>query len=134
MTEINISVKDDKTVSVSNVNLGDKYDNQITKLIFFFNSCSFSQRLQYKYFAIKNENKDSFQLIDITNKKEIILDYEFTKVYGRYNCLIILSEKELTQMTNDKDNFVSNTFSLSINDNFLTGIKNLTIIEEQEAL
>jgi len=135
MREINIEIYDDKTIKVNNKNLGDKLENQVSQINFIFDSCNFHEDLIYTYFAIKNESKEDFTLIDISNNKTIVIDEEFTKEYINNNyCLIILSDKEILEyFANDRVNFVSNQFTLYITDNFLSE-NNFTILENKEAL
>lgn len=136
MREINIEIFNDKIVKVSNKgNLGDKYDNNISQINFIFDACDFHKDLIYNYFAIKNESKEDFTLIDISNNKTIVINEEFTKEYvNKNNCLVILSDKEILEyFANDRSNFVSNQFSLSITDNFINKNK-FTILETKEAL
>lgn len=136
MREINIELYNDKTLKINSTNLGDKFDHQITRINFIFDSCEFHKDLIYNYFAIKNELKEDFNLIDISNNKTIEIDAEFTKEYiNKNNCLIILSDKELLEyFTNDRANFVSNLFTLTITDNLLTEDNKFIILENKEAL
>lgn len=134
MREINIEVFDDKKVKINNPNLGDKGDNEITRINFIFDKFSFSDKLIYNYFSYRLRNSEEYHLKDITESKSIILDYEFMKNSGTYDCLFILSDKELQgYFTNDKTSFVSDLFYLYINNNYLTK-DNLEIKENKEGL
>lgn len=135
MRTINIEVFDDKKVKVSDKgNLGDKIDNETTQMCFIFNSCNFHESLTYTYFVYKLRDVEDYTLLDISNKENIILEYEFTKNPGDYDCLIILSDKEINSyITNDQVNFVSDLFSLYITNNYLEK-DNLKILENKEAL
>jgi hypothetical protein len=134
MREINIEIYDDKTINIKNKNLGDKFDNQITNIFFDFSNSEFSNNLKYKYFYYKNNHFDGYKIIDISNINNIVLDYEFTRNYGDYNCLILMSDEIIEDFENDQDIFVSNSFILNIKDNFLIDINNLDIRENKEGL
>lgn len=135
MREINIETFDDKRIKVSDKgNLGDKNDNEVTQVHFIFDSCHFHKSLIYVYFVYKLKEVENYTLIDISNNKTIILDYNFMQNDGVYDCLIILSDKEIkSYITNEHVNFVSDLFSLYITDNYLT-LDNLKILENKEAL
>lgn len=135
MRQINIEFFNDKSVKINDANLGNKLDNLVSQINFIFDSCTFHENLIYNYFAIKNELKEDYTLIDISNNKSIIIDSEFTKTYLNNNtCLVILSDKEiLDYIDNDRTNFVSNSFNLYITNNYLTD-DNIKILENKEAI
>lgn len=134
MREIKIKLYDDKTVKVENILLSDKFDNEITTVIFDFTNSEFANNLKYKYFYYKNLKEDDCKIINISTINSIILSYEFTKNYGDYDCLLVLSDEELTCFDNKGDTFVSNSFILTIRNNFLEDIKDLIIKENKEGL
>jgi hypothetical protein len=133
--KINIILRDNKTVKVNNDNIISKYDNFIAELVFNFDECIVDEKLQYKYFVIKNEEDEEYKIIDITNRDSLVIDYNFSLKYGKNECIIVLSENNKDNFVlNDKDNFVSNIFYLNITNNFLTGIHNLEIINDKEVM
>ena len=137
MREITIELYDDKSVKVKDILLGDKFDSKITSVIFDFTNSEFADSLKYKYFYYKNINSEDYKVIDILkiNNNRIVLDCEFTKNYGDYDCLLVLSNEEVIDcFENDSEIFVSNSFILSIRNNFLEDTKDLEIKENKEGL
>ena len=130
MKEINIGIYDDKTIKIKNNKIGDKFDNQIYKLVFNFDNCSFFNSMTYKYFLIKNDFKD-YEQIELNDDLEFVLNTYYTSQYGTWDCLIVLSNQELDgKLENNKDIWISNIFNLYITNNFLD--KDFIIIDNKE--
>lgn len=141
MREVNIEVYDDKTIKVSNNgNLGDKFDNNVSQITFDFSGCNLKNKLGYRYFLYKHEDDKDYKHMTISVNVDyyspIPMIHLFTDRAGEWECLIVLSNEELTfeKWENDVYDWVSNQFSLYIQDNFLVDYKNLNVKENKEAI
>lgn len=112
----NIYIKQNGNILSNNNIISNKYDNKINVLHFILDD-SYSQ-FTYKYIVIKKNNN----ILKFDYIENFEIDNNLTNDINSIDLLLIFSNNQINdnfQLNNSYEYIVTNTLSLSIQDNFL---------------
>lgn len=131
MIEINAKVSENKTLTLSKKNLGNKMDNSITKVI-FSEICDVGD-LHNKYVAFLSPESEIFLFPLNQEDNSFLVTTSITQLAGTWRMLYLSTNTEITEEGTIDTNykvFVSNSVDFQISENYLSDILEETIVDD----